>query len=1180
MSAREQVKAYVGQLQARLRSAVLTRGAAVVSLAALIATAILVLITNHYAFSYLSLIISRVTLVAILLVTLGISVALPLRNLDRRRAVQKMEASVPDFNERLLTLVERDGTADPFLELLASETMVVADGVEPARVAPSKVLHLWFSISAISVMLLASSVTIMPGAFGYGASLLWLGAHHGAPFYALRVAPGNLSVRRNSDQVITAIVTGMQTNQARLYAHYQSASGWEPVSMQPRSGASGFQFVFAAIPEDIEYYVRAGALESEHYKLKVVDLPAITAIRATYHYPAWTGLKSTMETGGDLRAIEGTEVDLDVTLNQPLREGVLVLDDDKLLRLTSSGANHYRTTIHMTSDGAYHIAASEGEERVRLSDDFFIEALKAQPAEIRITRPGQDYRASPIEEVTVAVSANDEFGLNKLDLHYSVNGGPENTIDLLKQRGVKEINASTTLFLEDYNLVPGDVISLYATAKNGHVESRTDIIFVQAEPFERDFYQSQQMGGAGSGAGKENQGEISRREKEIIAATWRQSWGESKLNQPAAEAAKFLSEVQGKLRDQAQSLAGRMERRALGEENGEFNDFQKDMANAGDAMGAAAEKLSRQKWNEAIPQEQKALEHLLRAEATFRRIEVAFGAQGGRGNASAGRDLQSLFDLELDTEKNQYETAQSANPENQRERDIDQALEKLDELARRQQDLADRRTSSAPPFEQRWQQEMLRREVEELQRQMEQMAQSGQSSSQAGRQGARGDNQGASRTGSSSGANAQSNRSVQQALEKLREAEEEMVRAASPAQTEADAHQATERLRQAMNLLNGMRQQQVSSALDSLARESERLAREEREQAGHLGQMSWGHSGKVSASTTGPSSPDRNKLADDRRQTADDLSSLRTQIENVGQGMAAAGKSAAANKLREAIGQLQQSNVENLLKQSAEAIRGAEFSRAARDEAAMARALQTLSQQMRQVQHAAQGENGDVASRVQNLKNDLERLARNLGERNMRGLAGQSTPDGVRREAGRGEAPFERPDKGSIGDAQSGRGGRADGMGRPVDGYHDSLGAGPPPQYGLGFDIGGYRRIQGAPVEPDTSPIPVEQLYREAMNELNWLRQAVRGQPASLTNIQELMRELERLDPKRFPGNPEMLEQIRTKLLSQMDKLELQLHPDTNGTQSGQVRSDSPLIAPRGYEESVADYFRRLSTKP
>ena len=59
--------------------------------------------------------------------------------------------------------------------------------------------------------------------------------------------------------------------------------------------------------------------------------------------------------------------------------------------------------------------------------------------------------------------------------------------------------------------------------------------------------------------------------------------------------------------------------------------------------------------------EQKALQSLLRAESLFRDIQVAFGQQGGGGGGGGGaqRDLARMFDLELDTSKNQYETGQS-----------------------------------------------------------------------------------------------------------------------------------------------------------------------------------------------------------------------------------------------------------------------------------------------------------------------------------------------------------------------------------------------------------------------------------------------------------------------------------------------------------------------------------------
>jgi len=187
--------------------------------------------------------------------------------------------------------------------------------------------------------------------------------------------------------------------------------------------------------------------------------------------------------------------------------------------------------------------------------------------------------------------------------------------------------------------------------------------------------------------------------------------------------------VQQKLREEVLSLQARMQSRDLSSANEEFNSFGKDMQQAADAMVPSADKLQKTQWKDAIPVEEKALQYLLRAEATYRQIEVAFGRQGGGGGGgggSAGRDLASLFDLELDTEKNQYETASTGSAEQQRQQQVDEALQRLDALARRQAELAQQQRSGQQTFQERWQQEMLRREAEQLQREMEQMAQNQQ----------------------------------------------------------------------------------------------------------------------------------------------------------------------------------------------------------------------------------------------------------------------------------------------------------------------------------------------------------------------------------------------------------------------------------------------------------------------
>ncbi len=77
--------------------------------------------------------------------------------------------------------------------------------------------------------------------------------------------------------------------------------------------------------------------------------------------------------------------------------------------------------------------------------------------------------------------------------------------------------------------------------------------------------------------------------------------------------------------------------------------------------------------------------------------------------------------------------------------------------------------------------------------------------------------------------------------------------------------------------------------------------------------------------------------------------------------------------------------------------------------------------------------------------------------------------------------------------------------------------------------------------------------------------------------VQDLIRQMQRLDPSRFPGNPALVEQLHSQVLADVDKLELQLRRQLDDKQAGQVRSGDSTTVPAGYEDSVAEYYRRLS---
>ncbi len=132
-------------------------------------------------------------------------------------------------------------------------------------------------------------------------------------------------------------------------------------------------------------------------------------------------------------------------------------------------------------------------------------------------------------------------------------------------------------------------------------------------------------------------------------------------------------------------------------------------------MGPASDKLKGAKWQDALAPEQKALQYLLRAEATFRDIQVAFGQPAAAAaEAAAAMAPRAIWKgcstwswTPRRTSTKARARTQSAD---QRQRQVDEALQKLEQLARRQQELAEQqRRDGQQTAQQRWQQEIAPR---------------------------------------------------------------------------------------------------------------------------------------------------------------------------------------------------------------------------------------------------------------------------------------------------------------------------------------------------------------------------------------------------------------------------------------------------------------------------------------
>jgi len=109
-------------------------------------------------------------------------------------------------------------------------------------------------------------------------------------------------------------------------------------------------------------------------------------------------------------------------------------------------------------------------------------------------------------------------------------------------------------------------------------------------------------------------------------------------------------------------------------------------------------------------------------------------------------------------------------------------------------------------------------------------------------------------------------------------------------------------------------------------------------------------------------------------------------------------------------------------------------------------------------------------------------------------------------------------------------------------------------------------------------PVIAQRNYQDAVRDVNRLEGAVRDNPDILRQLRDIGNILPALDPNRYPnGMPRDLEKLFAQAMTGIEQVEVQLRRKVEEQNGGSIRSGSRQPPPPGYDDAVADYFRRLS---
>ena len=234
--------------------------------------------------------------------------------------------------------------------------------------------------------------------------------------------------------------------------------------MEPDPRGSSFQYLLIDVRTSLRYYVESKGVRSGIYSVKVLDLAKVETIDLTYDFPAYTGMApKVLHNEGDISALKGTNVSLKIHLSRAAQSARLLFDDQSTLDLAHSGAQDFAGNFALSRSGSYVVQISEARGKNHAgSPEYEMEAIEDAAPKITVVRPMRDVRATSVEEVFSEIKAEDDIGMGKLELHYSVNGGPEKAENLYNGKPAQpSVTGTHTFFLEEFGLQPGDVISYY-----------------------------------------------------------------------------------------------------------------------------------------------------------------------------------------------------------------------------------------------------------------------------------------------------------------------------------------------------------------------------------------------------------------------------------------------------------------------------------------------------------------------------------------------------------------------------------------------------------------------------------------------------------------------------------------------------------------------------------------------
>ncbi|MBZ0180596.1 MAG: DUF4175 domain-containing protein [Melioribacteraceae bacterium] len=288
------------------------------------------------------------------------------------------------------------------------------------------------------------------------------------PKFSLDVYPKNKDILKGESVTVSVKVKGEVPKQIDLFTKAVDETDFNNIEINPDS-AGRFITEIKNIRLSLDYFAVSGEIQSDLYKINVLNPPIITEFNLKITQPSYSNLPAIVQKdNGQIRALKGSNVNIKLTSSKYLSSANLIMNKTEEKEfITSDNKAEIDFTVNDNSEYFIQLEDSLGNKNVN-PVIYEINIIEDQFPKLEVISPGKDLVVNGDEQLPLNIRISDDYGFTKVLLHHRLSasafetiGDEYKTIEMTFSKNSVEQDVFYVWDLSQLYLAVEDVVSYY-----------------------------------------------------------------------------------------------------------------------------------------------------------------------------------------------------------------------------------------------------------------------------------------------------------------------------------------------------------------------------------------------------------------------------------------------------------------------------------------------------------------------------------------------------------------------------------------------------------------------------------------------------------------------------------------------------------------------------------------------